>query len=437
MRGIDAIEEVGRKAISKVRAEEVEFVFFETEETVTRFANSFIHQNVSTVRNLFSVRVFLEKKLASLSFNGEMDEEKVDRLVTKAIELAKHGKKDEEFKHLPKGKGVRQIEKIKPSSPEEMAEKVSKIVKVAQNYNLTAAGYVSLSTFNLGVFNSHNLTSVGRTQIAEVTITMSKGDNTGYSEGMGRYFSDIDYEKLAYVAAEKAIKSDNPKEIPPGKYTVLLEPSAVVELMIYLAYIGLDGKSLVEGRSFMSGNIGKKITGENITIVDDAYHSGNLFFKFDFEGVPKERVVLIENGIARDVVYDSYYAHKVGRTSTGHSILRTGEHRLFPIHMILKGGRERGEELLKKIDKGLVVTRFWYSRIVDPDNTLITGMTRDGTFWVENGEIKYGVKNLRYTINILETLKNVISISREYKLVHNILVPSLLIKEFNFSDKTI
>jgi predicted Zn-dependent protease len=383
-----------------------------------------------------SVRVFWDKKLGALTFDGEVDEKKANVLIDKAIELAKHGKKDKEFKNLPKSKGIRQIEEIKSFSPDEMAESVSKIVKIAQNYNLLTAGYVSLSTFNLGVFNSHNLTSLGRTQVAEIAITMSKEESSGYSEGMGKQFSYIDYEKLAQIAAEKAIKSSKPKELPPGKYTVLLEPNAVAEMILYLAYMGLDGKKFIEGRSFMSGKIGEKITGENITLVDDAYHSENLFFKFDLEGVPKEKVVLIENGIAKNVVYDSYYAHKIGKTSTGHSEGQVGGQRIFPTHMVLKKGKDKVEELIKKIDKGLLITRFWYSRIIDPDKTLITGMTRDGTFWIENGEIKYGVKNLRYTINILETFKNVIGISQEWKLVNNILVPTLLIKDFNFSDKT-
>lgn len=346
-------------------------------------------------------------------------------------------KKNPDFKRLPSSKPIEQIEELYSIAHEERAKCVEEIVNIAKKHNLTAAGAIYTTCNMLGIANSFGVRSIGSREVSSVDVTLMSDGSSGFASQTAQHFSHIDCSALAEIACEKALMSKNPIEVPPGRYTVLLEPKAVAELLEFLNYIGFGARAYQEGTSFMTGKIGKKITGENITIVDDANHPETIGFKFDYEGVPKQRVTLIENGVACDVVYDSYYANKEGKSSTGHAIIpQPNPWGPYPMNIILEPGNSTREEMLAAITNGILITRFWYTRIVDPDKTLITGMTRDGTFLIKDGKITKGIKNMRYTANVLETLENVLMLSKECKLIGSSFTPSLLIKDFNFSGKT-
>jgi len=422
-------------ALNAVTADQVEVGIENHEMGVTRFANSIIHQNiVKEVDNLWG-RVILGKKIGGTSLTS-LDKERITQSMKTAYELAQYQKDDPDFKTLPEAEPMEQIEDIKHVTPEERAHCVEKIVNVAKKHGLTAAGAIYTIGEILGIANSLGIRSIGQTQQANIEITLLTDNSSGFSQASAKDFATIDCQALAEIAAEKALLSKNPVAIGPGKYTVLLEEPAVAEFLMFLNYIGFGARSFQEGTSFMTGKLGKKITGDNITIVDDAYDKNTLGFHFDYEGFPKEKVPLIENGIARNVVYDSYYAHKESKKSTGHGIPQPNAFGPYPMNIKLQPGDKTKEEMLASIAKGILLTRFWYTRIIDPDKTLVTGMTRDGTFLIENGKITKGIKNMRYTANILETLANTLMISIYRKLVERSLFPCLLIKDFNFSGKT-
>jgi predicted Zn-dependent protease len=427
------VENMCTLALNSVKGDQIEVCIRTSRREVTRFANSIIHQNMAEEVDEFKARVILGKKIGSVGLRC-INEDRITKGMYRAYELAKHQKEDPDFHTLPKVAPIEEIEEIHPVSPEERAECVEKVVKIAKKYDLEAAGTVSTHYTTLGVFNSLGVRSIGRTERVSLTMTLMSQDSSGFASASAKEFSLIEPQALAEVACEKAIKSRNPTKIAPGKYNVLLEPQAVAELLAFLSYIGFGARAYQEGRSFMK--IGQKITGENITIIDDSYHPKTLGFHFDYEGVPKQKVVLIENGVAKNVVYDSYYAHKEGKKSTGHAIPQPNIYGPHPWNIILTPGTHTKEEMINSIDEGILVTRFWYTRVIDPDKTLITGMTRDGTFLIKNGKIEKGIKNMRYTINILETLENVIKISNESVLIESSVVPSLLIKDFNFSGTT-
>lgn len=435
MRTKEFLLNIANTALKSVKADQIEVGVYSGERGVTRFANSTIHQNVTSESDDFWARVILGKKIGGISI-GSLSEERVKRGMNTAYELAKYQKEDPDFKSLPEAKSIEQIEPASTVSPEERACGVRTIVDIAKKHNLTAAGAIYTSHTILGILNSLGIKSIGSRGYANVEVTLMSDDSSGFSAQTAKKFSDIDFKKLAEIACEKTLSSKNPVEVPPGKYTVLLEPQAAAEFVSYLSYIGFGARSFHEGRSFMSGKIGQKITGENITIVDDPCHPENIGLPFDFEGIPTQRLALIENGIAKNVVYDSYYANKEGKKSTGHATPQPNSYGPYPRNIMLAPGNKTTEEMLKSIDNGILVTSFWYTRLVDPDKTLITGMTRNGTFLIKDGKIAKGIKNLRYTANILETLKNVGSISKEYKLLGGSLIPALLIKDFNFSGKT-
>ncbi|MBI4723150.1 MAG: TldD/PmbA family protein [Candidatus Stahlbacteria bacterium] len=435
MRTKEYILDLTDTALHSVQADQLEVGIYNHEMGVTRFANSIIHQNIVKEGDDFWARVIIGKKIGGTSI-GSLSKDRVIAGMRSAAELAKYQKEDMNFQSLPKAKPIEQTEEIFPIEPAERASCVEKMVKCANKYNLTAAGAIYTTHTLLGIANSLGIRSIGRGEMSRAEITVMSDDSSGLAHQTAKHFRDIDPELLAETACEKALMSKKPIEIEPGKYTVLLEPRAVAEFIAFLSYIGFGARSYLEGTSFMAGKIGKKITGDNITIVDDAYHPNTTGFRFDYEGMPTEKVMLIEQGIAKNVCYDSYYANKEGKKSTGHAMPQPNSYGPYPRNIILMPGNNTKEEMLSAISDGILVTRFWYTRLVDPDKTLITGMTRDGTFRVKDGKIAAGIKNMRYTANILETLGNVIMGEKELKLIGNTLVPALLIKDFNFSGKT-
>lgn len=419
-------------ALQAIEADQIEVSFHNQEMAVTRFANSIIHQNLVKEVDTFWARVILGKKIGGISI-GSADKEVIREGMRTAYKLTGFQKEDPHFYSLPKAVPIEEIEEFYPVSSDERAECVEKIVKIAKQHNLTAAGVIYNIWNTLGIANSLGVKSIGNTAYAVVEVILMSDDSSGLATHTAKQFSEINCESLAEIAAEKVLMGKNPVEIPTGRYTVLLEPRAVAELIGFLAYIGLGARAYQEGTSFMKGKIGKKITGDNITIIDDAYHPNAIGFRFDYEGIPKQKVILIENGVARSVVYDSYYANKEGKKSTGHATPQPNPWGPYPMHLVLTPGESTIDEMLSSITDGLLITRFWYTRVVDPDKTLVTGMTRDGTFLVKNGKIAQGIKNMRYTINILEALNNVCMVSKECKSISSYVVPTLLIKDFNFT----
>jgi predicted Zn-dependent protease len=239
---------------------------------------------------------------------------------------------------------------------------------------------------------------------------------------------------------DKALKSRHPRELPPGRYPVILEEYAVADIVDMLARLGFGALSVQEGRSFMVDRFGERIMSDAISIWDDGLDPTGLPMPFDFEGVPRQRVDLIKGGVAEAVVYDSYTAGKEGGASTGHALPSPNTFGPIPAHTFMAPGEASKEELLASMERGLWVTRFHYTRPVHPKLVIITGMTRDGTFLVEKGEIAYPIKNLRFTQSYLEALSNVEAVSRETKLQQNWFggtrVPALKVTEFEFTGAT-
>jgi predicted Zn-dependent protease len=437
MKSREQLHEIADSALHAVEADQIEVGIDVDEIGVTRFANSVIHQSIARETEQFWGRVILGKRIGGISVVSLAKERTAEGMAA-ARELAEHQKDDPEFVSLPKAKGIEQLDQVGPVTPEERARCVQSIVDVASKNGLTAAGVIYTIGTALQIMNSQGVDSFGKTAYSHVDVTLMTENSSGYATHTGKDFSEVDGRALAETASEKALLSVNPEEVPPGKYLTLLEPPAVAELLVFLNYIGFGARSFQEGRSFMSGKIGQKVTGENITIVDDASNPNGLGLRFDAEGVPTQKVDLIDKGVARNVVYDSYYAHKEGRESTGHAIVQPNPFGPYARNLSFLPGESSRDEMLASIDRGILITRLWYTRLVDPDKTLVTGMTRDGTFLVEDGKISKGIKNMRYTANILETFANAIMISKTQKLqwFGGSLVPALLVQDFNFTGKT-
>lgn len=437
------ITEALEAALEYSKADQTEALAIAHDSALTRFSNSSIHQNVAEKNVHLSIRTIKNKRIGYASTN-RLDEASVYKTVDTAIKIGKERPKDNEFKSLPAAKPVQKSDSYISStahfSPAQRASTVKLIIDKALDNKLSAAGAISNDAAVLGIANSLGIKSIQPITQASLNTVISSSTSSGFASFVSKNIDTMKPEELADNAIKKALLSEDPIIIEPGKYTVILEEEAVATLISFLGFIGFGALAFQEQRSFLCSKMGKKIVGDNITIWDDALDKRTMGFPFDFEGVPKQKIVLIEGGIAKNVVYDSYTAQREGKESTGHGLPAPNSYGPIPTNLFLKAGNSSIEEMIASTNKGILVTRFHYTNIEDPIKTTLTGMTRDGTFLIEEGKIVNGVKNLRLTQSILEALSNVEHISKETSLIDSGFgacnVPALKIKDFNFTGVT-
>ena len=409
------------------------------ENSLTRFANSKIHQNVNETHIDLFIKGVIGKKIGYVQTNRF---ENIEDTLKKLKKITMLQKDNPDFKSLPENKESRNVKSFYKETyeytPEERAEDVITLVDAAHEKDIkSVSGAFSTSYMRFSIANSLGINKSFEATLASLNTNVMGETGFGYADFTSRNVKDFEFADLGREAAERCVMSENPRKIDPGEYEVVLEEYAVATMIMYLSFMGFSATDYQEKRSFMYGNLGKKITGD-ITIWDDGLDETNLAMPFDFEGVPKQRVSLINKGTAENVVHNSYTAGKENRESTGHAILNS--EKPFPTNIFFESGDSDKEEMISETKKGLLITRFHYVNTVHPIKTVITGMTRDGTFLIEDGEIKHPVRNLRFTQSILEALKNTELISRETKLESNfgrgIRVPKLKSGKFLFTGTT-
>jgi len=443
MLGQSKIREITDRILSLSSATQTEMVFLGGQRALTRFANSYIHQNVAEASATVSVRVVLGKKIGVAATN-DLSAESLERLVQTAQDIAKYQPDNPEFVSLPEPAPITPVDAFVDATasctPEERARAVGVICKQASDQGLTASGAFSTGTSEIAVANSLGIFAYHLSTSADINTVIMSDDSAGYSDRISKDVREIDTEEVGQEAIDKALRSRAPTGLAPGKYTVILEEYAVSEMIDNLNYAGFGARAFQEGRSFLSGNLGESLVGSNVSIWDDGLDRQGLPMPFDFEGVPKQRVDFFDAGVAREVAYDSYTAGLEQRQSTGHGLPAPNTFGPLPTHIFMAAGNATKAEMLASTKRGLWVTRFHYVNIVHPLHAVLTGMTRDGTFLIENGELSRPVKNLRFTQNILEALSRVEMISRERKLekswVGGNMVPALKIKAFEFTGST-
>lgn len=429
--------EILEKGLKYSDADQTELLLLEEDFNLTRFAENVIHQNIAHRDHEVMTRAILGKKIG-VAVTNKIDDEGIKKVVMDAIEIAKNQKEDPDFLTLPQSEPALEVKGFYKNtlnfSPEERARGVEIAVKKCKGKNLISAGAFQTETDITAVVNSLGIRQYSQETKAHFSLTTSDNGNSGWAQGFSRDVKDIDIEKLSQIAVEKAFLSTSPTELPPGEYTVILEEAAVASLLLFLAFLGFGAKTFTEGRSFMK--LGEKITGENITIIEDPFNPEISGIPFDYEGVTKKKVVLIENGIAKGVVYNSYYANKSGAESTGHALPPNNTFGPYPKNMVISPGNSTMEEMIGSTERGILITHFWYINYMNPMRTMVTGTTRDGTFLIENGKIKSAVKNMRIGQSILEAFSNVELMTTERKLCPQygvlIYVPAMKINKFNF-----
>jgi predicted Zn-dependent protease len=446
------------KTIQKfASAPEVEVIFSSANYSLTRFANNTIHQNVSELNEVASIRVAFEGKTARATTN-RFDHESLKRAVQSAESIAKVQESDPD--RLPMAKAgeaqgtmapPRWFEQTASISPAERAQAVGKIVDIAKKHGLTTAGIYSSSDAAEAIFNSNGLHAFHQQTAAEVSITMLAEDSSGWQKANSPNVSNLDPARLAEIAAQKARNSKGPQELAPGKYTVVLEPAAVLDLVGFMFW-DFGGLAILDQRSFLNNRIGTKLFGENITIMDDVAHPLQTGAPFDGEGVRRQKISLVENGVIKNLVYarntaakmrQSQYADKVGTIApTGHGFPLPNEIGEAPgnIVFLAPGNEQSVEQMISGTERGVLITRLWYIREVDPYEKILTGMTRDGTFLIEGGKAGPGIRNFRFNQSLIELLNSVEAMSHAVRSsgeeAFDMVVPAMKVRDFNFTEVT-
>ncbi len=431
--------QMAETALAASTADETEVLITSGESALTRYANNQIHQNVADHSAGIALRVVCGKRLGSAR-TTRVDADALRALAPEAVAMAKWQPEVPDFPGLPEPAPISEVEawsaKTAAFGPEDRAEGVRTVLAVAERDHLTAAGAWANSSGELLVANSRGVRAFRQATDAGLNLVMTGDDSSGWAGAVAPGVDEIDLPALARRAAEKARRSARPRDLEPGEYAVVLEPEAVRTLVEFLGLAGLGALSYQENRSFMCGKIGRKICGDNITIWDDGLDQRGMPTPFDYEGVPKQRVELITRGVAQGLVYDSQTAAKEGKQSTGHALPAPNTWGPIPTNLFLAPGDATLDEMIASTDRGLLVTRFHYTNLANPMQTTITGMTRDGTFLIENGRVVGGVKNLRFTQSILEALSCVEAIGSELVRGDWATVPALKIAKFRFSGAT-
>ncbi len=443
MLGEQKLKQIAEKVLSLSKADQTEVLLSVSKNALTRFANNEIHQNVAWDDVGISVRIIKDKKIGVASSN-DFSEAALKALVAKATKLALLQKPDPYFVSLP---GPHPIPKtdhtVFEASEEEMAKAVHTVIKEASSKNLIASGACANDTSELAVANSLGVWAYHAGSSCNLSTIVLGKNSSGFAAGVARTVDGVKATEIAKTAVTKTLESADPTDIEPGEYEVILEPQAVSEMVAFFQWYGPNARIYHEQASCLSGKMGQQVFGKNVTIIDDPYHPQIFPMPFDFEGQPKKTVTMIENGILREIAYDSYNAQRFQMKNTGHALPAPNTLGPIPLHLYIKEGNAKRKDMIKSVKKGLLVTRLWYVRVLNPKTLNVTGMTRDGTFLIENGKIVRPVKNLRFNQSIPDALNNVISIedrltplaSFEGELIG--LMPTLHISKWHFTSGTL
>ncbi|HEX2568420.1 MAG TPA: TldD/PmbA family protein [Polyangia bacterium] len=402
----------------------------------TRFAASEITSTGDVEETEIQVGVTFGRRHAEATTN-QTDPASLGALLERVVQMARIVPEDPELQPML---GAQKYPSVPPSydpaierlGAAERAAAAASAIAAAEAAQVAAAGFYSHSVGALALANSAGLRAYHRQTLAHFTLTARTHDSTGsgWAGAVADRLADIDPRRVAATAIDKAVRSAKPRRLEPGRYTVVLEPAAVADLLGFLAG-SLGARAADEGRSFFARpgggtRIGEKLFDESITLRSDPAEPGQPSAPFDVEGFPLRPYTWIERGTLRALTYSRFWAAKKGQQPTG-----------APRGFHLLGGQASREDLLKGVERGLLVTRFWYTRYLDPQTITITGLTRDGVFLIEKGEIVAPVNNFRFNESPVNMLKNVEALSRETvrsPFAPNVRAPALRTREFNFAS---
>ena len=447
MMGEERCEAILKRVLSLSReAQQTEVYLSVQEQGLTRYASNVIHQNVSHSNTELHIRAVVGKRQGRATTNV-LSDEGVQRAVEGAHQNALLMPEDPNFNGLPTSDTSPRVaaydEATASCNPETRARVVETVCRKAETQSLRASGAYRTGTQEMAVMSTQGAVGYHAGTFAGLIITAMSDTSAGWSKSSSWRISDIDVESLADEAIRKAHQGRNPLSIEPGAYAVLLDPYAVDDILGSLSLNGVGAQSVQEGRSWMNGIMGQRIMSPLVSIWDHGADPEGCPTRFDAEGVPRQRVDIVKEGVVGGPVHNSYTAGKEGRSSTGHQTpFIWGTVGPMATNLFMKEGDGSLEGMIASTQRGLYITRFFYTRLVHSRGCVMTGMTRDGVFLIENGELSYPVKNLRFTQSYVEALSGVEAVGSRRILTLNevgfaTVVPALKLRSFNFTGVTV
>jgi PmbA protein len=431
-----------QQAAKALGVSDVEALFGAHFGALTRFANNTIHQNVAEQDRWLSVRVALDHRTARATTN-RFDADSIRRAVEQALALARSAAPNPDLLLLNEPSVISETKRFDAATaaatPEHRGQAVAEAIRIVESAGQTAAGIYSTGQSIEALFNSRGVAAWHAETMAQFSITAMAADSSGWAKASAVSHQSFDPLALARSAAEKARLSHDPQEIAPGRYTVILEPAAVLDLVGQM-FGDFSATAVADSRSFLTDRLGKKLFGDNIQISDDVAHPLQAGVPFDGEGVPRRKLTMVEGGVPRELAYARSSARKAGAEATGHGFPLPNEVGEAPLNIVIAGGSTSLNEMIASTDRGVLVTRFWYIREVDPYEKIMTGMTRDGTFLIEDGRVSRGLRNFRFNQGLIELLNNVEALSPSVRAsgeeAFDMVVPAMKVRGFNFTEVT-
>lgn len=423
-------------------ADEAEVLLSAGDSALTRFTHQVCNQNVAAADAAISVRAIVDKR-TGVARTNRFDDASLRDVVDRAVEMARLAPQDPLHPKLPNGGAAATppgaYDAATADAPADLrAAMCGAIFDEADAAGQWCAGFVSTGAAGYTIVNTSGTNASFDGSDAAVNVKMNATDSTGFAEAYSTHVAGIDAASVGRRATAKASGAKHPVAVDPGGWTVVLEPAAFGELFVYLAE-HFSAQTFDEGASFCSDGLDRTYFAENVNVFDDYAHRLNPGMPFDYEGYPTMRVPLVEHGVVRNVVTDSYYAHKLNRPNTGHALPAPNSFGPQARNLVVGSGTKSVDELVAETKRGLLISRFWYIRTVDQKKAVVTGMTRDGTFLIEDGRITRGVRNLRFNQSILACLRHC-EFAREQERTgsyhYSLVAPTVKLENFHFSSTT-
>jgi len=444
MRDINSGKELVNKIKNFIKNYDFEIIATEVKSELTRFAESYIHQNVAETNLNLIVKVINEDRIGAVEMNS-IDDHTISKNVEKAIEVTKITPKLDYHYQLLKSQSYKIKSKYSKDTanftPLNRAQLVKQLIKEVNKRGYEAAGAFTTEESTILVANSEGVFAFDWGTKVDFNCVITRDNSTAHASFIDSDINNFNINKITDELLEAALKNVEQIEIEPGVYTVILSPEAVAEILNYTGYTAFNGKMIMEGKSFICNNQSKKIFPETITVSDDPFNELTLPIPFDLVGYPREKIDLIKEGVVKDGVYDHLTALKYNRKCTGNTLSpEQASFGALPFNLVMKEGDSTIDEMISGTKKGIYSSRFHYVNILNPMSVQLTGMTRDGTFLIEDGKIGKAIKNMRFNTSVVDMLKAVDMISKERQtkegFVGPTVAPYLRTNNFTFSSKT-
>lgn len=430
---------VADRVLAATNADAVEISVERMHTALTRFTHEAVNQNVDQSDTTVRVRAIVDGRVGIAAANA-FDTESLATVAARAREIALLAPREQITPRLSHVAGTPAppgafVAATAAAPPQRRAQVAGDVFAHARD-GLWSSGFAMTADTGITIVTSAGARQSFDGTDAGANVKMNAADSTGFAEAYSRDVAGLDGNRLGARAARIAQETRAPQAVDPGEWTVILAPAAVGELLRYLV-LHFSAEAFAEGSSFVTGRLGTRVLGTNVTLRDDFTHPLNPGMPFDFEGYPTQRVTLVGNGVAQDIVTDSAWAARLERPNTGHALPAPNSHGPQSSYTVVEPGPKSLDTLVAETRRGLLITRLWYVRLVDVRSVLLTGMTRDGTYLIENGAITRGVRNMRFNESIVTALNDCelgATQERTGGYAYSLVTPAIKFNRFRFAS---